>query len=89
MQYAASTDRYVEQRKPSRPPALSHHSFAMDDQVIQKTLTGKLTRYVPGSNHAQIFFELLGPDGQPVLENGSLVRWGSKWLRLRSLRAPA
>ena len=59
-------------------PALSHHSFAMYDQTIEKTVTGKLTRYVPGSNHAQLIFELLDPDGTPVLENGRPVRWGAE-----------
>ena len=57
------------------PLALSHHSFAMYDQTIQKTLTGKLTRYIPGSNHAQFVFELLGPDGSPAMENGQHL-WG-------------
>ncbi len=57
-------------------PALSHHSFAMYDQTIEKTVTGKLTRYVPGSNHAQLIFALLNPDGSEVMENGRLVQWG-------------
>jgi hypothetical protein len=58
------------------PALLPHHSFAMYNQAIQKTLTGRIMRYVPGSNHAQMFFELLGPDGQPLLENGKPIRWG-------------
>ena len=33
-------------------PALAHHSFAMYDQTKTKTLTGKLTRFVLGANHA-------------------------------------
>lgn len=57
-------------------PALSHHSFAMYDQTIEKTLTGKLTRYIPGANHAQLIFQLLDASGQPVLENGKPVQWG-------------
>jgi hypothetical protein len=57
-------------------PALAHHSFAMYDQTIEKTLTGKLTRYIPGSNHAQLIFELLNPDGSTVMENGRAVQWG-------------
>ena len=57
-------------------PALSHHSFAMYDQTIEKTVTGKLTRYVPGSNHAQLIFALLNPDGSAVMENGRAVQWG-------------
>jgi hypothetical protein len=56
--------------------ALSHHSFAMYDQTQQKTVTGKLTRYVPGSNHAQLIFALLNPDGSDVMENGRAVQWG-------------
>ena len=57
-------------------PSLSHHSFAMYDQTIEKTVTGKLTRYVPGSNHAQLIFALLNPDGSDVMENGRAVQWG-------------
>jgi len=58
-------------------PALSHHSFAMYDQTVTRTLTGKLIRYIPGSNHAQLIFELLEPDGQPTLgQDGKPVRWG-------------
>ena len=57
-------------------PALSHHSFAMYDQSKTKTLTGKLTRYIPGSNHAQLIFELVGPDGKAVMENGKPAQWG-------------
>jgi Family of unknown function (DUF6152) len=56
---------------------LAHHSFAMYDQNKTKTLTGKLTRFVLGANHAQLLFELLGPDGKPELEaNGKPVVWG-------------
>ena len=57
-------------------PAYSHHSFAMYDQTIERTLTGKLTRFIPGSNHAQLIFELLNVDGSLVLENGEPVKWG-------------
>ncbi len=57
-------------------PALSHHSFAMYDQTIEKTVTGKLTRYIPGSNHAHLTFALLNPDGSDVMENGRAVQWG-------------
>ena len=46
--------------------AAAHHSFAMYDQAQVKTLTGKLTRYIPGANHAQMIFELLEADGTPV-----------------------
>jgi hypothetical protein len=55
----------------------AHHSFAMYDQTQTKTVTGKLTRYIPGSNHAQLIFELLGPDGTPMIgKDGKPVVWG-------------
>jgi hypothetical protein len=55
----------------------AHHSFAMYDQSQVKTLTGKLTRYIPGANHAQLIFELLEADGSPVLDDaGKPVLWG-------------
>lgn len=55
----------------------AHHSFAMYDQTQTRTYTGRLTRYIPGSNHAQLIFELLGPDGQPVPgKDGKPSIWG-------------
>ena len=57
-------------------PALAHHSFAMYDMSVSRTMTGKLTRYVPGANHAQLIFQVLGPDGAPAMENGKPVQWG-------------
>ena len=58
-------------------PVLAHHSFAMYDQTQTRTLTGKLTRYIPGSNHAQLIFNLLGPDGKEMIgKDGKPVRWG-------------
>ena len=58
-------------------PAMAHHSFAMYDQTQTKTLTGKLTRYIPGSNHAQLIFEVLGPDGASQIgKDGKPVVWG-------------
>jgi hypothetical protein len=57
--------------------AYAHHSFAMYDQAQTRTYTGKLTRYIPGSNHAQLIFELLGPDGKPVPgKDGKPSIWG-------------
>jgi hypothetical protein len=57
--------------------AAAHHSFAMYDQSQVKTLTGKLTRYIPGANHAQLIFELLEADGTPVLDAaGKPALWG-------------
>lgn len=58
-------------------PAHAHHSFAMYDQDELRTLTGKLTRFIPGANHAQLLFELLEEDGTPVLDAaGKPVMWG-------------
>ena len=56
-------------------PALAHHSFAMYDQQQTKSFTGKLTRYIPGPNHAQLVFEVVGNDGKPVIQNGKPVVW--------------
>jgi len=52
----------------------AHHSFAMYDQTVKKTMTGKLVRLIPGSSHSQFVFQVLdekgqvvmGPDGKPV-----------------------
>jgi hypothetical protein len=57
-------------------PALSHHSFAMYDLTKTRTMSGRLVRYIPGSNHAQLVFDVLGPDGKPVMENGKPAQWG-------------
>jgi hypothetical protein len=57
--------------------ATAHHSFAMYDQSKRVSLTGKLTRFIPGPNHAQFLFELLEADGTPALdENGEQILWG-------------
>lgn len=57
--------------------AEAHHSFAMYDQQQTKTLTGRLTRFIPGANHAQLIFELVGPDGQPLPnKDGKPQLWG-------------
>jgi hypothetical protein len=58
-------------------PALSHHSFAMYDQTKTVTYTGKLTRFIPGGNHAQLIFEVVNADGTPVMDkNGKPLQWG-------------
>ena len=57
-------------------PAIAHHSFAMYDQTTTKTLTGKLTRYIPGANHAQLIFQLLDDEGKPIMQNGKPTQWG-------------
>jgi hypothetical protein len=57
--------------------AFAHHSFAMYDQSKQETMTGKLTRFIPGANHAQLIFEVVGQDGKPQLgPDGKAVVWG-------------
>ena len=59
-------------------PAAAHHSFAMYDREAVRTLTGKLTRFVPSANHAQLYFELVGADGKVVMEGGKPVVWGAE-----------
>jgi hypothetical protein len=58
-------------------PAFAHHSFAMYDQSKQETMTGKLTRFIPGANHAQLIFEIVGQDGKTqVGPDGKAIVWG-------------
>ena len=57
--------------------AYSHHSFAMYDTTSEKTVTGKLIRFIPGANHAQILFTLIDDKGEQVVdEKGEEVVWG-------------
>lgn len=57
--------------------ARAHHSFAMYDQSELRTFTGKLTRFIPGANHAQLIFEVLDANGEPMLDaDGKPVMWG-------------
>jgi hypothetical protein len=56
--------------------ALAHHSFAMYDMQKSETMTGKLTRFIPGGNHAQLVFEVLGEDGKTLMKDGKPVIWG-------------
>ena len=51
-------------------PAVAHHSFAMYDMTQTKSATGKLIRFVPGANHAQLHFEVLDADGKTVMKDG-------------------
>jgi hypothetical protein len=61
----------------SAQTAGAHHSFAMYDTKITRTFTGRLTQFIPGANHAQIIFELIGPDGGPVIgADGKPELWG-------------
>ena len=57
-------------------PALAHHSFAMYDMAKNQTMTGKLTRFIPGGNHAQLVFDVVGDDGKPLMKDGKPVVWG-------------
>ena len=54
----------------------AHHSFAMYDMTKSQSMTGKLTRFIPGGNHAQLVFEVLGDDGKPLMKDGKPVIWG-------------
>jgi hypothetical protein len=51
-------------------PALAHHSFAMYDMTQTRSATGTLIRFVPGANHAQLFFETLDADGKTMMRDG-------------------
>ena len=54
----------------------AHHSFAMYDQTVTKTMSGKLVRLIPGSSHSQIVFDLLDAEGKPTLApDGKAVKW--------------
>ena len=57
-------------------PAWAHHSFAMYDQTVMKTLSGKLTRYVPGANHAQLLFVVVDNDGNVMMKDGKPYQFG-------------
>lgn len=57
--------------------AEAHHSFAMYDQSAERTMTGKLVRFVIGSNHSQFIFDLVDDKGEVVVdEHGAPVQWG-------------
>jgi Family of unknown function (DUF6152) len=57
-------------------PAIAHHSFAMYDMQKSQSMSGKLTRFIPGGNHAQLVFEVLGDDAKPLKKDGKVVVWG-------------
>jgi len=58
-------------------PASAHHSFAMYDRTRSLTLTGKLSRFIPGANHAQLIFELVDANGDRLVgDDGNPVTWG-------------
>ena len=57
-------------------PLFAHHSFAMYDTAIEKTLTGRLFRFVIGANHSQFIMEVVKPDGSKMLDDkGMPVVW--------------
>ena len=57
-------------------PASSHHSFSMYDQSTTRTMSGKLTQFISGSNHAQLLFQVLDASGRPEMKDGMPVQWG-------------
>jgi hypothetical protein len=58
-------------------PALSHHSFAMYDQSIERTYTGKLVRFIIGANHSQFIFDVVDQGGNVMMgDGGNPVQWG-------------
>jgi hypothetical protein len=57
-------------------PLAAHHSFAMYDTSVEKTMTGKLIRYVLGANHSQYVFQVINPDGSLAKdEKGEDLIW--------------
>jgi hypothetical protein len=57
-------------------PVAAHHSFAMYDTSIEKTMTGKLIRFVVGANHSQYVFQVVNPDGSLAVDNkGGPLIW--------------
>lgn len=58
-------------------PAHAHHSFAMYDTHMTRSFTGRVMQLIPGANHAQLIFQVIGEDGEPVLTaDGEPVLWG-------------
>src|SRR5262245_41146623 len=57
-------------------PLAAHHSFAMYDTSVEKTMTGKLIRYVLGATHCQYVFQVVNPDGSLAKdEKGEDLIW--------------
>ncbi len=49
----------------------------MYDQAKQETYTGKLVRFIPGANHAQLLFEIVDAEGKlQVGADGKPITWG-------------
>ena len=54
----------------------AHHSFAMYNQTVTKTMSGKLVRLIPGSSHSQFVFDVMDAEGKPTLSpDGKPVKW--------------
>lgn len=57
--------------------AHAHHSFAMYDQKITETMTGRLSRFIVGANHSQFIYDLVDDNGEPMSdESGNAIVWG-------------
>jgi Family of unknown function (DUF6152) len=57
-------------------PLAAHHSFAMYDTSVEKTMTGKLVRFIIGANHSQYVMEVLNADGSAMKDdNGKPLAW--------------
>jgi hypothetical protein len=55
----------------------AHHSFAMYDAEAERTMTGKLVRFIIGSNHSQFIFDLVDDQGESLMDaDGDPVQWG-------------
>jgi uncharacterized protein DUF6152 len=47
-------------------PALSHHSHAMFDPTVEKTITGTVTNFSFRNPHVFLYLDVKGQDGQVV-----------------------
>jgi hypothetical protein len=57
-------------------PAAAHHSYAMYDTTVEKTLTGKLVRFIIGANHSQYVMQVVNANGTPAVDaKGGPVNW--------------
>ena len=57
-------------------PAAAHHSYAMYDTAVEKTLTGKLVRFIIGANHSQYVMQVVNANGTPAVDaKGAPVNW--------------
>jgi hypothetical protein len=57
-------------------PVAAHHSFAMYDTAVEKTLTGKLERFIIGANHSQYVMQVVDANGKVLMDDkGKPVTW--------------